>query len=322
MKNYLITGGAGFIGSNLTEKLLEERNNVIVIDNFCDFYDVKIKRKNIEKFLCNNNFKLYEEDIRNEAKMKQIFSENKIDIVIHLAAMAGVRPSIEFPALYQEVNGIGTQNILEAMRESNIKKGIFASSSSVYGNCKVFPFKENMIVDYAISPYAATKKANEVMAHVYHQLFNMDILVLRFFTVYGPKQRPDLAISKFTKLILEDKPITMYGDGTTLRDYTYVDDIVSGIIKSAEYLEHNNNIYEILNLGNSYPIKLIDMINTISKILNKNVKIEQFPMQLGDVQTTFADITKAKEMIGYLPEVSFEEGIVRFIEWYKENLKM
>ena len=208
------------------------------------------------------------------------------------------------------------------MRESNIKKGIFASSSSVYGNCKVFPFKENMIVDYAISPYAATKKANEVMAHVYHQLFNMDILVLRFFTVYGPKQRPDLAISKFTKLILEDKPITMYGDGTTLRDYTYVDDIVSGIIKSAEYLEHNNNIYEILNLGNSYPIKLIDMINTISKILNKNVKIEQFPMQLGDVQTTFADITKAKEMIGYLPEVSFEEGIVRFIEWYKENLKM
>ena len=317
MKNYFITGGAGFIGSTLTEKLLNDGENVIVIDNFCDFYNPKLKEKNIETFLNNPKYKIYRNDIRDENALKKIFDENAIDIVIHLAAMAGVRPSIENPILYQEVNSIGTQNILEAMRKYNVKKGVFASSSSVYGNCKEVPFNENMIVDYAISPYAATKKANEVMAHVYHRLFEMDIIMLRFFTVYGPKQRPDLAINKFTRLMMNDEPIPMFGDGKTSRDYTYVDDIVDGIVKSCEYVENNKNTYEILNLGNSNPIALIDMINAIGKALNKKPIIEKLNMQPGDVDKTFADISKAKKLINYNPQTTFEDGIRKFVEWYK-----
>ena len=262
MATYLVTGGAGFIGSSLCEKLLEE-NNVIVIDNFCDFYDVKIKENNIRKLNENPKFKLYRDDIRDKDALIKIFKENDIDIVVHLAAMAGVRPSIENPILYQEVNCLGTQNILETMRQFKINNLVMASSSSVYGNCKEVPFKEDMIVDYPISPYAATKKANEVMTHVYNKLFNMNVIMLRFFTVYGPKQRPDLAINKFTKLMLSNEEIPMYGDGTTSRDYTYIDDIVDGIIKASNYCIKNNNIYEILNLGNSYPITLKKMIDTI-----------------------------------------------------------
>lgn len=321
MKNFIITGGAGFIGSTLTKKLLEKGNCVIAIDNFCDFYNPKLKEKNVEKFLENSNYKLYRNDIRDKEQINKIFIHNKIDIVIHLAAMAGVRPSIENPILYQEVNAIGTQNILEIMREHNIKKGVFASSSSVYGNCKTVPFRENMIVDYAISPYAATKKGNEVMAHVYHSLFEMDIMMLRFFTVYGPRQRPDLAINKFTRLMINDKPIPMFGDGTTSRDYTYIDDIVDGITKSCEFVMNNKNVFEILNLGNSQPITLLDMINTIGKELGKEPKIEKLDMQAGDVKRTFADISKAKRIINYEPKTTFEEGIKKFIVWYKEENK-
>ena len=229
MKTYFITGGAGFIGSTLTERLLKEGNKVVTIDNFCDYYDPKIKEKNIKDFINNDNYKLYRGDIRNREDVKKVFDENHIDVVMHLAAMAGVRPSIENPLLYQEVNGIGTQNILEEAKLHNVKSLVMASSSSVYGNCKEVPFREDMIVDYAISPYAATKKANEVMAHVYHKLNDMNIIMLRFFTVYGPKQRPDLAINKFTRLMFDGKSIPMYGDGSTSRDYTYVDDIVDGI---------------------------------------------------------------------------------------------
>lgn len=319
MKNIFITGGAGFIGSSLTEKLLINGNNVIAIDNFCDFYDPNLKEENIKPFLENSRYKIYRNDIRDWKALNKIFENNKIDIVIHLAAMAGVRPSIENPILYQEVNAIGTQNLLEIMRNYNISKAVFASSSSVYGNCKAVPFNEDMIVDYAISPYAATKKANEVMAYVYHSLFKMDIIMLRFFTVYGPKQRPDLAINKFTRLMINDEPIPMYGDGKTSRDYTYIDDIVEGIIKSCEYVINNKNIYEILNLGNSNPITLLDVINTIGKILNKNPIIETLNMQPGDVEKTFADISKAKRLINYEPKTTFEEGIKKFIKWYKEE---
>ena len=319
MKRYLITGGAGFIGSTLIERLLKENNKVIVIDNFCDFYSPKIKEKNISEFINNSNFELYREDIRNKAKIDRIFAENKIDIVIHLAAMAGVRPSIENPILYQEVNCIGTQNILEAMRNNNIKKGIFASSSSVYGNCKEVPFNEKMIVDFAISPYAATKKSNEVMTHVYHSLFNIDIMMLRFFTVYGPKQRPDLAINKFVKLMLENKEIHMFGNGTTSRDYTYVDDVVDGIIKSSNYILKTEDIYEILNIGNSSPVKLKDMINTIGEVLNIEPRIRKLPMQAGDVDRTFADISKARRLIGYEPKIKFKDGIEKFIGWYRKE---
>lgn len=319
MKTFFITGGAGFIGSSLSEKLIKEGNKVITIDNFCDFYNAKIKENNIKELNQSTNFKIYRKDIRDRQALKEIFDENNIDIVMHLAAMGGIRPSIENPVLYQEVNCMGTQNILEEMKAHDIKNLVMASSSSVYGNCKEVPFREDMVVDFAISPYAATKKANEVMTHVYHKLFNINVMMLRFFTVYGPKQRPDLAINKFTRLMLEGQEIPMFGDGTTSRDYTYIDDIVNGIIKSCNYCMENNNVYEILNLGNSSPTSLKEMILTIGQALGIEPKIKQLPMQPGDVNRTYADISKAKKLIGYEPKVSFEEGIKNFVKWYKEN---
>ena len=319
MKTYLITGGAGFIGSTLADKLLKKNFKVVVVDNFNDFYNPNIKKDNVRNNLNNPNYKLEKIDIRDEIALGNVFDKNKIDGIFHLAAMAGVRPSIENPLLYQQVNGIGTQVVLEQAKKHNIKNLVMASSSSVYGNCKEAPFKENFIVDFAISPYAATKKANEVMAHVYHKLFDMNIIMLRFFTVFGPRQRPDLAINKFTRLMLEGKEIPMFGDGTTSRDYTFVDDIVDGIIKSMEYEEKNKNVYEILNLGNSSPISLKGMINVIGKVLNIEPVINQLPMQPGDVERTYADISKAKALIGYEPKTSFDDGIKKFVEWYKEN---
>lgn len=319
MNTYLITGGAGFIGSSLADKLLSEGEKVVVIDNFCDFYNPEIKENNLKHNLSNPNYKLYRADIRDRNELAKVFNENKIDVVIHLAAMAGVRPSIDNPIYYQEVNCMGTQNILEEMKAHNAKNLVMASSSSVYGNCKEVPFKENMIVDFAISPYAATKKANEVMTHVYHKLFDFNVIMLRFFTVFGPRQRPDLAINKFTRLMLNNEPIPMFGDGTTSRDYTYIDDIVDGIIRSCNYVENNNDVYEILNLGNSSPVSLKEMINTIAEVLNKTPNIQELPMQPGDVERTFADISKAKKLIGYNPKTSFKEGIESFIDWYKAN---
>lgn len=317
MKTYLITGGAGFIGSTLADKLLENGHKVVVIDNFCDFYDPKIKEKNVKANLSNKNYRLYRSDIRDMDSLDKIFDENTIDVIIHLAAMAGVRPSIENPILYQEVNGIGTQNILEQAKKHYINKLVMASSSSVYGNCNEVPFKENFLVDYAISPYAATKKGNEVMAHVYHSLYNMNIIMLRFFTVYGPRQRPDLAINKFTKLMIDGEPIPMFGDGTTSRDYTYIDDIVEGIIKSINYVEEKKNVYEIINLGSSNPISLKEMINIIGQELGIKPNINIFPMQPGDVEKTYADISKAKKLIGYNPSTNFRNGIKKFIKWYR-----
>ena len=319
MQTYLITGGAGFIGSHLADKLLKEGNKVIVVDNFCDFYNPKIKEDNVKHNLNNANYTLKRIDIRNREELAKAFDEANVDVVIHLAAMAGVRPSIDNPIYYQEVNCVGTQNILEEMKAHNVKKLVMASSSSVYGNCKEVPFKEDMIVDFAISPYAATKKANEVMTHVYHKLFDFNVIMLRFFTVFGPRQRPDLAINKFTRLMLNNEPIPMFGDGTTSRDYTYVEDIVSGIEKSIEYVNNNKDVYEILNIGNSSPISLKEMINTIAEVLGKTPNIEELPMQPGDVERTFADISKAKKLIGYEPKTSFKQGIENFVKWYKIN---
>ena len=319
MKTYLITGGAGFIGSSLADKLLENNCKVLVIDNFCNFYDPKIKEENIKEALLNPNYKLYRGDIRDLELLDKIFSENKIDAVIHLAAMAGVRPSIEDPILYQEVNCMGTQNLLETMKKYNVLNLVMASSSSVYGNNKTVPFKETDIVDFAISPYAATKKANEVMTHVYHKLFNFNVIMLRFFTVYGPRQRPDLAINKFTQLMLNNEKIPMFGDGLTSRDYTYIDDIVFGIEKSIQYTEENKNVYEIINLGNSSPITLLSMINIIGRVVGINPQIEKLPMQPGDVERTYADISKAKKLLGYNPKTSFEKGIENFVIWYKNS---
>ena len=321
MKTYLITGGAGFIGSTLADRLLKEGNKVIVIDNFNDFYNPKIKENNVKHNLGNQNYKLEKVDIRDSKEVDRVFNENKIDNVMHLAAMAGVRPSIENPILYQEVNCLGSQIILETMKKYGVKNIVFASSSSVYGNTKSVPFKETDTVDYAISPYAATKKANEVMCHVYHKLYGFNIILLRFFTVYGERQRPDLAINKFTRLIMNGEPIPVFGDGTTSRDYTYVQDIVDGITKSFKYIEENENVYEILNLGESQPITLNEMIETIERVLKKKAIINRLPMQPGDVDRTYADISKAKRLIGYSPKTSFEEGINKFVNWYKDNEK-
>lgn len=328
MKSCLVTGGAGFIGSSVSEKLIELGIKVIIIDNFCDFYNPKIKNKNIEdlkkvKSLKDINIddciKVYKGDIRDRNILKKIFDKNEIDTVIHFAAMAGVRSSIENPVLYQEVNCIGTQNLLEEMRVHDVKKLVMASSSSVYGNCKQIPFKEDMSVDFSISPYAATKKANEVMTHVYHKLFNFNVIMLRLFTVYGPKQRPDLAISKFTRLMTENKEIPMYGNGTTIRDYTYIDDIVEGVIKACNYVQNNYDVYEVINLGSSRPISLLDMINNISEILEIKPNIKHMEMQLGDVERTFADISKAENILNYKPKIKFKDGLINFINWYKEN---
>ena len=322
MRTILITGGAGFIGSHLSERLLREGNKVLVIDNFNNYYDPAIKRNNIEeiKKTCveNNisldNYIVFEGDIRDNEFLKKVFS-NKIDSIIHLAAMAGVRPSIEDPSLYYDVNITGTVNLLERCRENNIKQFVFASSSSVYGNNEKVPFAESDRVDNPISPYAATKKSGELLCYTYHHLFNMNIACLRFFTVYGPRQRPDLAINKFTSLILEDKEIPFYGDGTTSRDYTFVEDIVSGIVSSINYVNTNDTVFEIFNLGGDKTVSLIEMVETIEAILGKKAKLNKLPMQPGDVNRTCADITHSKEIIGYNPKTTFKEGMKKFIEW-------
>lgn len=317
MNNYLITGGAGFIGSTITEKLLGRGDKVVCVDNFDPYYDPELKKKNIGPFLSNPNFKLEIADILDLDNLVKIFKENHIDHVVHLAAKAGVRPSLEDPIAYQRVNGEGTLNVLEAARRTWCKKLCLASSSSVYGNNKTVPFKETDVVDFAISPYAATKKANEVMAHVYHAIYGLDIFMLRFFTVYGPKQRPDLAINKFARLINEGKPITLYGDGKTYRDYTYVDDIVNGVLLCSKFLDEHNSVYEILNLGSNHPVTLVEMVRTIEKAMGKKAIIEYLPMQPGDVDATYADITKAKNLIGYKPSISFKEGIKNFLIYQK-----
>ena len=319
MKNYLITGAAGFIGSHLADQLLKLGHHIIAIDNMIENYSLKLKEDNIKKNLKNKNYQFYRIDIRNKDNLQQLFKHEKIDVVIHLAGLAGVRKSIDNPIIYEEVNCIGTQNILECMKEHNIKNIIFSSSSSVYGNRTEIPFKETDRTDMQISPYAATKKADELFLYVYHNLYNINTMILRFFTVYGPRQRGDLAISKFVKAILENKPIEMYGDGSTSRDYTYIDDIIDGILKSIKYVETNNNVYEVLNLGNSNPIKLKDMIRTIEIAINKKAIIINKPMQQGDVNITYAQIDKAKKLIQYEPKTDFITGINLFVKWFIQN---
>ena len=314
----LITGIAGFIGSNLLDKLLQDENNFIIgIDNLNNFYDPNIKRKNIEHNLKNNNFHFYNIDLLNTNELNKVFENHKIDSIVHLAGYGGVRPSIENPKLYIDNNIVATLNVLECMKNYNIKKMVYASSSSVYGNSKESIFTETLNVNEPISPYAMTKKACEELCYTYHKLYNIDVIALRFFTVYGKRQRPDLAISKFTKLILENKSIPVFGDGNTIRDYTYIDDIVSGITSAIEY---NKTSYEIINLGGGDPVSLTRMIETIENVLNKKAIIERLSMQKGDVDKTAADISKAKKLLNYNPSTSFEEGIREFINWYK-NIK-
>jgi UDP-glucuronate 4-epimerase len=317
----LVTGGAGFIGSSLCEKLIDLNHSVFCLDNFCDFYSPKIKENNISTLLENKNFKLYRNDIRDLSQLDKIFSENNFELLIHLAAMAGVRPSIENPLLYTEVNVNGTLNILEMCRKYHVKKMIFASSSSVYGNSQKVPFSESDNVDYPISPYAATKKSGELLCYNYHHLYDLSVICLRFFTVYGPKQRPDLAIHKFAKAIIEGKSIPVFGDGSTQRDYTYIDDIIDGITKSINYI-NNNKVYEIFNLGESQTISLNEMISTIEKHLNLKAIKEFKNKQPGDVERTFADISKSRKILNYDPKTSFSDGIKKFIAWLNKKDKM
>lgn len=314
-KSILITGGAGFIGSTLADRLLAEANKVIVIDNFNDYYDPQIKENNVKNNLNNDNYKLYRGNIEDPDFVKKIFDENTIDMVVHIAARAGVRPSLMNPLAYTKTNIDGTVNILEAMQKHDVKKIVFASSSSVYGNCKAAKFSEDLKVTEPISPYAATKSACEQFLYTYSKLYDIQALCLRFFTVFGPRQRPDLAIRKFIELIEQDKPIPVYGDGTTMRDYTYIDDIVEGIMSALKY---NASKYEIINLGGGAPVTLNGMIETIERVLGKKAKIDRLPMQPGDVDKTVSDITKAKKLLGYCPQTTFEEGIRKFVEWRKK----
>lgn len=314
-KRYFVTGGAGFIGSHLIDKLLGDGNSVITIDNFDDFYPREVKLKNISNASKNANFQLVEGDIRDGKILDELFSKNQFDIVIHLAAKAGVRPSIDNSSEYYDVNISGTVSLLEAMKKHNLKNLIFASSSSIYGNNKNIPFSESDFVGFPISPYAATKKSGELICHTYHHLHNFKINCLRFFTVYGPRQRPDLAISKFSRLINKGEKIPVFGDGSSQRDYTYIDDIIQGILLAID----NLNGFEIINLGESRTIKLIDLITIIENEIGKKAIIDYQPFQPGDVQITYADISKAKKLLNYNPTFEIEKGIKNFVEWMKEN---
>lgn len=312
----LITGGAGFIGSSLADSLLNEGNDIVVVDNFNDYYAYEIKEANVKHNLDNPHYHLYKIDLTDKNALKNVFAENNFDTVVHLAGRAGVRPSIERPEDYVESNILATIHILELMKDFNVKKLVFASSSSVYGNCKAQIFSEDLKVTEPISQYAATKSACEQFCYTYHKLYNMNIVCLRFFTVYGPRQRPDLAIHKFTDLISKHQPIPVFGDGTTKRDYTYIDDIISGVKAAITY---NKTPYEIINLGGGEPVSLSQMIKTIETTLGEKAIIDRKPMQKGDVDKTVSDISKAQRLLGYNPQTRFSDGIAKFIKWWKNK---
>ncbi len=320
--NILVTGGAGFIGSHLCDKLLSLHYRVFCLDNFSDFYAPCIKRGNIKKSRENSRFELLSGDLRDKKFLDKIFAQFHFDTIIHLAAMAGVRPSIENPELYYDVNINGTFNLLQQIAVNSKYKDtktdfIFASSSSVYGNNNKIPFSENDPVDNPISPYAVTKKSGELICYNYHHLYNIPVICLRFFTVYGPRQRPDLAIHKFTKMILNNETIPVYGDGKTKRDYTYIDDIIQGVMKTINYLKKNNDspLFDIFNLGESRTIELNEMIATIERQLGKKAQIKHLPLQPGDVSQTYANIDKSRQMLGYEPQFDFNDGIAHFVDW-------
>lgn len=314
-RNILVTGGAGFIGSHLVDQLLAEGGwQIMVVDDFNDFYSPAIKRANIAGHLTHANYRLVETDIRDAAALAKVFAESEFDCIVHLAARAGVRPSLAEPKLFAETNINGTLNLLELAREHSVKQFVFGSSSSVYGiNTKV-PFAEDDRIYQTISPYAATKAAGELLCHTYSHLYDMRCVCLRFFTVYGARQRPDLAIHKFSRLITEGLPIQVFGDGTTRRDYTYIDDIIQGVRAAIDY---DRSMYEIFNLGESQTVELGELITLLEQSLDMRAIIDRQPMQPGDVPTTFADISKSREMLGYNPTTKIADGIPKFVEWFR-----
>jgi UDP-glucuronate 4-epimerase len=310
--HYLVTGGAGFIGHHLVLKLLEEGHQVTVVDSVNDYYDPAIKEARLKRF--PDSVKVYRSDITNREALESIFKEHNFDAVAHLAAQAGVRYSLEFPEVYVQSNYVGTFNILDLAKKYNVKKVVLASTSSVYGTSTNMPFTETDLAPEPMSIYAATKRATEYLAATYHHLYKMDVICLRFFTVYGPWGRPDMALFLFTDKILNGQSIDVYNNGDMRRDFTYVDDIVSGFSLA---LEHGKG-YEIFNLGNGSPVHLMDFIKIIEEELGKKASINFMPLQAGDVPETYADVSKAKQMLGYEPKVSVAEGVERFIQWYKD----
>ncbi|HEX3560909.1 MAG TPA: GDP-mannose 4,6-dehydratase [Pyrinomonadaceae bacterium] len=315
MKNVLVTGGAGFIGSHLVERLLGEGGwRVSVVDDFNDFYDPAVKRRNVAPHLRREDFRLHEADIRDRAALGKIFREAAFDCIVHLAARAGVRPSLQEPVLYAETNINGTLNLLELAREHRVRQFVFGSSSSVYGENEKVPFSEDDPVSEPISPYAATKAAGELLCHAYSHLFGLRVVCLRFFTVYGARQRPDLAIHKFARLISAGEPIPVYGDGTTQRDYTYVDDIIAGVRAAMDY---EASAFEVINLGESRTVSLSELICLLERELGRDARIDRQPLQPGDVPQTFADTRKAGALLGYDPRTPIEEGVRRFVEWFR-----
>jgi UDP-glucuronate 4-epimerase len=310
----LVTGGAGFIGSHLVEKLLRTGHTIAILDDFNDFYDPQIKRANIEKI--SKDVPVHQIDLRENDAVRNLFRREKFDTIAHLAARAGVRPSIQHPQLYYDTNVTGTLHLLDAARVTGVARFIFASSSSVYGVSKTVPFSEEQHLTQTISPYAATKIAAEFLCSTYSHLYQLRVVALRYFTVYGPRQRPDLAIHQFTKKIHAGQPIDQFGDGTTRRDYTYIDDIIQGTMAALTY---NGPLFDIFNLGESETIQLKDLIEKIEKALGKKAKINQLPEQPGDVPLTCADISKARKLLGYDPSTQLSEGLPRFIEWFKRR---
>lgn len=316
-RKVLVTGGAGFIGSHLVERLFERGDEVVVLDSFNNFYDPSIKRLNVRKHQEHKNYTLIEGDLRSDNDLARTFEHGPFDVVVHLAAMAGVRPSMDQPALYMDINLVGTQKLMDRiLAQPNPARLVFGSSSSVYGERAGESFSEDDRVDTPLSPYAASKKAGELICYAAHHTRGLQVVNLRFFTVFGPRQRPDLAIHKFCKLIDSGKPIEVYGDGQSKRDYTYVADIVSGIEKSMEF-EFSG--WEIFNLGRSEPVVLMDMIHLIEKYLGKKAVIEHKPFQTGDMPYTFANIERAQRLLNYAPNYSFEQGIKNFVEWFVES---
>ncbi|MFN2542754.1 MAG: GDP-mannose 4,6-dehydratase [Chthoniobacterales bacterium] len=312
----LVTGGAGFIGSHLVEKLLADRHAVAVLDDFNDFYDPQIKHENLAGV--SKDIRIHHVDLRDSAAVRSLFDREKFDAIAHLAARAGVRPSIQQPQLYYETNVAGTLHLLDAARSTGVERFIFASSSSVYGACKTVPFSEAERLTQTLSPYAATKIAGEFLCSTFSHLYRMRVVALRYFTVYGPRQRPDLAIHQFTRKIYAGQPIDQFGDGTTRRDYTYIEDVIQGTLAALEY---DGPLFEIFNLGESDTIQLKDLIAAIENALGKTAEINRLPEQPGDMPLTCADISKARKLLGYKPTTRLPDGLPRFIEWFLARKK-
>jgi UDP-glucuronate 4-epimerase len=310
----LVTGSAGFIGSHLVERLLTSGHEIAILDDFNDFYDPQIKRDNIAAVA--DKIAVHPADLRDARAVRQVFHEGKFDVIVHLAARAGVRPSINQPQLYYDTNVAGTLHLLEAARAVGIDRFIFASSSSVYGLAKIVPFSEDLPLTQTISPYAATKMAGEFLCSTYSHLYRMRIVALRFFTVYGPRQRPDLAIHQFTRRIWRGESINQFGDGTTRRDYTYIDDIIQGVVASLGY---DGPFFDVFNLGESETIQLKDLISAIEGALGRKAQINLLPEQPGDVPLTCADISKARRLLGYEPTTPLRVGLPRFVEWFHQT---